>query len=149
MKTTLFKKTDDKGRKWFIIDAKDQVLGPLAVEIANKLRGKDKNNFTPHLDCGDYIIVINAEKVKLTGNKLKDKIYRSHSGYLGNLKEVTAGDMLKKKPTMVIKNAVSKMLPKNSLRRGIIKKLKIYAGEVHPHTAQTPIEFHAKRAKLA
>jgi large subunit ribosomal protein L13 len=120
------------------VDANDKVLGRLATAIAMVLRGKNKPIFTPHMDTGDFVIVINAEKVKLTGNKLNDKKYYSHSGYPGGLKETTAGKLLKEKPERVLISAVRGMLPKNSLGRQLIKKLKIYAGPEHPHTAQNP-----------
>lgn len=126
-------------RKWYIVDAKDQVLGRLATKIADVLRGKHRPLFDPHLDCGDFIIVINCDKIKLTGNKLADKMYYKHSGFPGHLKEISAGDLLKKKPTKVIELAVLGMLPKNRLRQHIITKLHLFAGETHPHTAQNPI----------
>ena len=125
-------------RKWFVVDAEDKVLGRLASEIAMRLRGKHKPNFSPHMDVGDFIIVVNAEKVKLTGNKLDDKIYYRHSGYMGGLKERTAKEMLEKKPTELLKSAVKGMLTKNSLGRRQLKKLKIYTGNEHPHAAQQP-----------
>jgi large subunit ribosomal protein L13 len=114
------------------------VLGRLASEISMVLRGKHKPIFTPHMDTGDFVIVVNAEKVKLTGNKLKDKKYYSHTGYPGGLKETTAGKLLNEKPERVLISAVRGMLPKNRLGRQLIKKLKIYAGPEHPHTAQNP-----------
>ena len=116
----------------------DKVLGRLASEIAMRLRGKHKPNFSPHMDVGDFIIVVNAEKVKLTGNKLDDKIYYRHSGYMGGLKERTAKEMLEKKPTELLKSAVKGMLTKNSLGRRQLKKLKVYTGNEHPHAAQQP-----------
>ena len=125
-------------RKWFVVDAENKVLGRLASEIAMRLRGKHKPNFSPHMDVGDFIIVVNAEKVKLTGNKLDDKIYYRHSGYMGGLKERTAKEMLEKKPTELLKSAVKGMLTKNSLGRRQLKKLKIYTGDEHPHAAQQP-----------
>ena len=125
-------------RKWFVVDAENKVLGRLASEIAMRLRGKHKPNFSPHMDVGDFIIVVNAEKVKLTGNKLDDKVYYRHSGYMGGLKERTAKEMLEKKPTELLKSAVKGMLTKNSLGRRQLKKLKIYTGNEHPHAAQQP-----------
>jgi large subunit ribosomal protein L13 len=125
-------------RKWFVVDAENKVLGRLASEIATRLRGKHKPNFSPHMDVGDFIIVVNAEKVKLTGNKLDDKVYYRHSGYMGGLKERTAKEMLEKKPTELLKSAVKGMLSKNSLGRSQLKKLKIYTGTEHPHAAQQP-----------
>jgi len=125
-------------RKWHLIDAKDKVLGRLATRIAMLLMGKRKPNYTPHLDQGDFVVVINAEKVKLTGKKLQGKIYYSHSGYPGGLKEKTAEELLKKHPERVIELAVKRMLPKNKLGRKMLKRLKVYAGERHPHQAQNP-----------
>ena len=125
-------------RKWFVVDAENKVLGRLASEIAMRLRGKHKPNFAPHMDVGDFIIVVNAEKVKLTGNKLDDKVYYHHSGYMGGIKERTAKEMLEKKPTELLKSAVKGMLTKNSLGRRQLKKLKIYTGNEHPHAAQQP-----------
>ena len=132
-------KKEEIERKWFVADATDQILGRFAVEIAKRLRGKDKPTFSPHLDCGDYVIVINADKIKVTGgNKLKDKKYYRHSGYVGNLKEITLEKMMEKKPEFVIMNAVRGMIPHNILGRRVLKKLKIYKGAEHPHTAQKP-----------
>ena len=125
-------------RKWFVVDAEDKVLGRLASEIAKRLRGKHKPNYSPHSDVGDFIVVVNAEKVKLTGKKLDDKVYYSHSGYMGGIKERTAKEMLEKKPTELLKSAVKGMLTKNSLGRKQLKKLKIYTGGEHPHAAQQP-----------
>jgi len=130
-------------RKWFVVDAENKVLGRLASEIAMRLRGKHKPSFSPHMDVGDFIVVVNAEKVKLTGNKLDDKVYYRHSGYMGGLTETTAKEMLEKKPTELLKSAVKGMLTKNSLGRKQLKKLKIYTGSEHPHAAQQPeqLEF--------
>ena len=125
-------------RNWFIVDAENKVLGRLASEIAIRLRGKHKPNFSTHMDVGDFIVVVNAEKVKLTGKKLDDKIYYRHSGWIGGLTETTAKEMLVKKPTELLKSAVKGMLTKNSLGRKQLKKLKIYAGTEHPHAAQQP-----------
>ena len=125
-------------RKWFVVDAENKVLGRLASEIATRLRGKHKPNFSPHMDVGDFIVVVNADKVKLTGNKLDDKIYYRHSGYIGGIKEQTAKEVLEKKPTELIKMAVRGMLSKNSLGRRQLKKLKIYTGGEHRHAAQQP-----------
>lgn len=135
---TFSAKLSDIERNWYIVDADGKVLGRLASAISMVLRGKNKPIFTPHMDTGDFVIVINAEKVKLTGNKLTDKKYYSHTGYPGGLKETTAGKLLKEKPERVLISAVRGMLPKNSLGRQLIKKLKIYAGPEHPHTAQNP-----------
>ncbi len=128
-------------RKWYIVNADGKVLGRLASEIATRLRGKHKPTYSTFMDNGDYVVVINAEKIKLTGNKLKDKIYYRHSGYMGGLRETSAGEMLEKKPTEVLMAAVKGMLPKNSLGRIQLKKLKVYAGDQHPHEAQQPAEL--------
>jgi len=125
-------------RNWFVVDAENKVLGRLASEIAIRLRGKHKPNFSTHMDVGDFIVVVNAEKVKLTGKKLDDKIYYRHSGWMGGLTETTAREMLVKKPTELLKSAVKGMLTKNSLGRKQLKKLKIYTGGEHPHAAQQP-----------
>ena len=137
MKTPL-PKVEDIEKKWYVVDASNKVLGRLASQIAIRLRGKHKPDFTPHLDTGDFIIVINAEKVKLTGRKLDQKMYYRHSGYLGGLKSMTAKQMLEKKPEEVIRLAVKRMLPKNKLARHQLKKLKVYRGAEHPHQAQMP-----------
>ncbi|NOX24918.1 MAG: 50S ribosomal protein L13 [Deltaproteobacteria bacterium] len=125
-------------RKWYIVNADGKVLGRLASEIATRLRGKHKPTYSTFLDNGDYIVVINAEKVKLTGNKLRDKKYYHHSGYMGGLREETAAEVMEKRPTEVLFSAVKGMLPKNSLGRAQLKKLKVYAGTEHPHEAQQP-----------
>jgi large subunit ribosomal protein L13 len=137
MKTQVAKLENVK-RDWYLIDAQDAVLGRLSTRIAGVLRGKNKAIYTPSVDTGDFIIVINAEKIALTGRKLADKIYYNHSGYTGGLKETTAGKMLETKPSELIKRAVKGMLPKNKLSRHMLKKLKIYAGATHPHEAQQP-----------
>ncbi len=137
MKTFMAKK-DEVERKWYVVDATNKVLGRLASQIAKKLRGKDKPIFTPHVDTGDFVIVVNAEKVRLTGKKWDKKIYYHHSGYMGGLKQITAKELLKKKPEELIRHAVKGMLPKNRLGRKLLKKLKIYAGPDHPHKAQKP-----------
>lgn len=136
-KTYVAKKEDIK-REWYLVDAQDKILGRLAAKIAVILRGKHKSIFTPHLDTGDGVIVINASKIKVTGRKLKEKIYRRFSGYPGGLKEVTLETMLKKNPTTVIKLAVKRMLPSGPLGRELLKKLKIYSNDKHPHRAQNP-----------
>ncbi len=135
---TFLPKADDIQRKWYVVDANDKVLGRLATQIATRLRGKHKPIFTPHLDTGDFIIVINAKKVRLTGKKMDDKLYYRHTGYMGGLKVTNARKMLEKKPEEVIRLAVKRMLPKNRLGRQQLKKLKIYAGSDHPHQAQLP-----------
>ncbi|GIO10286.1 50S ribosomal protein L13 [Brevibacillus reuszeri] len=138
MRTTYMAKPLEVERKWYIVDAEGQTLGRLASEVASILRGKLKPEFTPHVDAGDFVIVINADKVKLTGNKLQDKIYYTHSLYPGGLKKTTAGDMLNKRPDRMFELAVKGMLPKNSLGRQMFTKLKVYAGTEHPHAAQKP-----------
>jgi len=125
-------------KEWVVIDATNEVLGRLASQIAKILRGKNKPGYTPHVDCGDYVIVVNAEKVKLTGDKLTEKVYVRHTGYPGGQRFATAQDYLKKKPEFVIEEAVRGMLPKNRLGEAIFKNLKVYAGAEHPHAAQNP-----------
>lgn len=125
-------------RKWYVVDATDKTLGRLSTEIAMRLRGKHKPIYTPHVDCGDYIIVINAEKVKLTGNKENQKVYRHHTGYMGGLRERSYKEMLAKHPERIIEKAVKGMLPKNTLGRQMYTKLKVYAGAEHNHQAQKP-----------
>ena len=137
MKTQYAKKGEIE-RNWYVVDATDKVLGRLATNIAAYLRGKHKPQFTPHIDVGDFIIVINAEKVKLTGNKLEDKVYYHYSGYHGGIKSETAKKRLERKPEAVIMSAVQGMLPKNRLGRALAKKLKVYRGPEHPHEAQKP-----------
>jgi large subunit ribosomal protein L13 len=137
MKTEVAKIENVK-RDWYLVDAQDMVLGRLSSAVANILRGKNKAIYTPSVDTGDFVIVINAEKIALTGHKLADKIYYNHSGFTGGLKEITAGKLLEKKPSDLIKRAVKGMLPKNKLSRHMLKKLKIYAGSSHPHDAQRP-----------
>ncbi len=145
MKTPL-PKIDEIERKWYVIDAKGLVLGRMATEIAVRLRGKHKPVFTPHLDTGDFIVVVNAEKIKLSGNKLNDKMYHRHTGYMGGLKSMNARTMLEKKPEEVIRLAVKRMLPKNKLGRKQLKKLKIYTGPEHPHQAQMPEALELRAA---
>ena len=125
-------------REWFVIDATDKVLGRLSTEIARRLRGKHKPEYTPHVDTGDYIVVINAEKVRVTGNKETDKMYHHHTGYIGSLKSVNLAKMRATHPDRIIKHSVKGMLPKNSLGRAMFKKLKVYAGSSHEHAAQQP-----------
>lgn len=135
---TQFAKKGDFERKWYVIDAKDAILGRLAVKVATYLRGKHKPVFTPNVDTGDFIIVVNADKVRLTGNKLSDKMYYHHSGYIGGIKSASAKDLMEKKPETIIESAVWGMLPKNRLGKAMIKKLKVYKGAEHPHKAQAP-----------
>ena len=125
-------------RKWYVIDAADQTLGRLSTEVANILRGKKKPIFTPHIDTGDYVIIVNADKVKVTGKKLDQKIYYRHSEYVGGMKETTLKEMMNKKPEFVVEHAVKGMLPKGPLGRQMLTKLHVYAGAEHPHAAQKP-----------
>ena len=135
---TYVPKPDEITRDWRVLDASDHVLGRLATEAARLLRGKHKADFTPHLDTGDFVVVVNAEKVKVTGNKLDDKIYYRHSGKPGSLKSETLKERLEKYPERVIRDAVWGMLPKNRLGRQLLRKLKVYSGPDHPHEAQQP-----------
>jgi len=137
MKTHLTPVKDIK-RKWLVVDAQDKVLGRLASEIATRLRGKHKADFCTFQDVGDFVIVVNADKVRLTGRKLDDKVYRHHTGYMGGLKEKSAKDLLAEKPEELLRKAVRGMLPKNTIGRNQLKKLKVYAGAEHPHAAQQP-----------
>lgn len=140
MKTFSAKKEGVK-RDWFVVDAENRVLGRLAAEIAHRLRGKHKPEYTPHVDVGDYIVVVNADKIAVTGNKVKDKIYYRHTGHPGGIKQISLGEMLEKHPTRVIENAVRGMLPRNKLGRAMLSKLKIYAGAEHGHQAQQPAKL--------
>ncbi|NCS89537.1 MAG: 50S ribosomal protein L13 [Ignavibacteria bacterium CG2_30_36_16] len=137
-KLTRFIKAEDADRKWFVVDAKDQVLGRLATRVARVIRGKNKALFTPNMDTGDFVIVINAKQVKMTGKREQMKTYAHHSGYPGGLKVRSFGDIIAKKPEFVIENAVKGMLPKTRLGKKLIKKLKVYSDEKHPHEAQKP-----------
>jgi large subunit ribosomal protein L13 len=132
-------------RNWLLVDATGQTLGRLATQIADALRGKTKAQYTPHVDTGDFVIVVNAEKISVTGNKIQDKKYYRHSGYPGGIKERTLGDMLERRPEEVIRHAVKGMLPRNRLARKQLTKLKVYAGPDHPHAAQkpTPMELRS------
>lgn len=136
--TTYMAKKGEVPREWHLVDAQGKILGRLATRIAMALRGKNKPTFTPHTDAGDFVVVVNADKVVLTGQKLDKKVYYRHSGYMGGLKSTTARQLLKKKPEEVLRHAVRGMLPKNSLGRHLLKKLKVYAGAAHPHEAQQP-----------
>lgn len=131
-------KPNEIEQKWYVVDAADEVLGRLATRIALILRGKNKPQFTPHVDTGDFVVVINADKVRLTGKKLTDKTYYHHTGYPGGIRAVSAGKLLEKHPDRVMQNAVRGMLPKNKLGRKMLSKLKVYAGPEHPHAAQQP-----------
>ena len=137
MKTQSLRKEDSQ-HDWYIVDASNKVLGRLATKLADKLRGKDKSTFTPHVDGGDYVVVINAEKVKVTGNKFNNKKYYTHSTYPGGLKMKIFKDLIKTKPEYIIEKAVIGMLPKNKLGKQIFKKLKVYKGSEHPHESQQP-----------
>jgi len=137
-KYTQSAKKGEHKENWWVVDAEGQVLGRLATTVAARLRGKHNPAFTPHVDTGDAVVVINAEKIVLTGRKLQQKIYYRHSGYIGGLKEITAGKLLEKRPEELIRHAVKGMLPKNKLGRQLFKKLKVYAGDTHPHKAQLP-----------
>ena len=138
MKNSYMQKKEDVVRTWYVIDAEGISLGRLAAKVSNVLQGKHKPTYTPHVDCGDNVIVVNAEKVNLTGNKLNDKMYYNHSGYTGGLRERTAKEMIEKYPVEMIERAVKGMLPKTRLGRQMYKKLFVYAGNEHPHTAQKP-----------
>lgn len=137
MKTFVAKESEVE-RKWYLVDAQEKVLGRLATQIAVRLRGKHKPIFTPHVDTGDFIVVVNADKVTLTGQKWDKKIYYHHTGYIGGLKAITAGKLREKKPEDILRFAVRRMLPRNVLGRRQLKKLKIYVGPEHPHEAQKP-----------
>jgi len=140
MKTYSVKKSEIT-RKWYLVDADGMVLGRLASEVAGILRGKNKPTFTPHLDVGDHVIVVNADKVRLTGNKAQKKVYRHHSGYPGGLRETPYEELMKSKPEFVVRKAVKGMMPNNRLSRAMMKKLHVYSGPDHPHQAQKPEEL--------
>ncbi len=135
---TISVNAETANKQWFVIDATDAVLGRLAAQTAKILRGKNKPSYTPHVDCGDNVIIINADKVRLTGNKMTEKVYTRHTGYPGGQRFATPADYLVKKPTFIIEKAVKGMLPKNRLGATILGNLKVYAGAEHPHTAQNP-----------
>jgi len=144
---TYFATNENVEHQWYVVDAADKVLGRLATQIAKYLRGKHKPEYTPHTDAGDYVVVLNAEQVKVTGNKGEQKIYYRHSGYPGGLKETTFNDLQARKPEQIIELAVKGMLPKNPLGRAMLRKLKVYAGTEHPHTAQQPVEINFDQDK--
>lgn len=144
MRTTYMAKANEVERKWYVVDAAGQTLGRLASEVATLLRGKHKPIFTPHVDTGDYVIIVNADKIQLTGKKLTDKMYYHHSGYPGGLKQRTAQEMLEKRPEKMIELAVKGMLPKNRLGRRMFKKLFVYRGPEHPHQAQKPETYELR-----
>ncbi|HTM64033.1 MAG TPA: 50S ribosomal protein L13 [Gammaproteobacteria bacterium] len=135
---TYFATSENTEQKWYVVDATGEVLGRLATQISKVLRGKHKPEFTPHADAGDHVIVVNASKIKVTGSKESDKVYHSHSGYPGGIKDVPYDKMMQKDPTRVIEIAVKGMMPKNPLGRAMLRKLKVYAGAEHPHAAQQP-----------
>jgi large subunit ribosomal protein L13 len=134
----------DRERDWYVVDAEGKTLGRLATQIADVLRGKRKPTYTPHVDVGDFVIVVNAEKIVVTGKKLEDKLYWRHSGYPGGIKSQTLGDLLERRPEEVIRRAVKGMLPRNRLARAQLRKLKVYAGPEHPHQAQKPEQLDVK-----
>jgi large subunit ribosomal protein L13 len=142
---TYIPKVEERDREWFVIDAKDKVLGKLATRAATILTGKHKPTFTPFLDTGDHVIVINAAQVHLSGRKSEGKLYRHHTGFMGGLKTIAAGDLLKKRPVRVVEEAVRGMLPKTKLGRAMFHKLKVYPGEKHPHQAQKPQALKIKK----
>ncbi len=144
MKDSYMQKKEDVVRNWYVIDAEGVSLGRLAAKASNVLQGKHKPTYTPHIDCGDCVVIINAEKVKLTGNKLDEKIYYNHSGYTGGLRERKARDMVEKYPVEMVERAVKGMLPKTRLGRQMYKKLFVYAGSEHPHAAQKPEVMEVK-----
>lgn len=136
--STFTAKHHEVRRNWYVVDARGRTLGRLASEIAIRLRGKHKPEYTPHVDTGDYIVVVNAEKIRVTGNKLQDKIYHRHTGYIGNLKSINLADLMEKAPERALTQAVKGMLPKNKLGAAMLKKLRVYAGPNHEHVAQQP-----------
>jgi large subunit ribosomal protein L13 len=136
--TTVSAKPAEVRREWYLVDASGKTLGRLASEIARRLRGKHKAIYTPHVDTGDYIIVVNAEKIRVTGRKLADKVYYHHTGYIGNMKSITLEKQLQKAPERVLETAVKGMLPRNPLGRSMLKKLRVFGGPEHPHQAQQP-----------
>ena len=138
---TVSMRTQDVRRSWYVVDAENRTLGRLASAIAHRLRGKHKPEYTPHVDTGDYVVVVNAAKVRVTGSKETGKIYHRHSGYPGGLKSLSLGQLRAKRPERVIELAVKGMLPKNSLGRAMFRKLKVYAGAAHPHAAQQPAQW--------
>lgn len=144
MKNTYMQKKETVERKWYVIDADSENLGRVAAKAAMVLQGKHKPTYTPHIDCGDYIIIVNASKVNLTGNKLNDKIYYNHSGYTGGLRERTAREMKENYPEEMMERAIKGMLPKGRLGRSMYRKLFVYRGSDHPHTAQQPVELKIK-----
>ncbi|MGI6349963.1 MAG: 50S ribosomal protein L13 [Eubacteriaceae bacterium] len=143
-KTTAIAKPEHIDRKWYVVDAEGLTLGRMATQVASVLRGKNKPCFTPHIDTGDYVIIINAEKIVLTGKKVEQKMYHRHSGYPGGFKSTQYKELLAKKPEFVVEKAIKGMLPKNTLGRQMYRKLKVYAGNEHPHAAQKPEKLEIK-----
>lgn len=141
MRQTFMAKAENIERKWFVVDAEEQRLGRLSAEVAAILRGKNKATYTPHVDTGDNVIIINADKIELTGKKDKDKMYYRHTGYPGGIKSISAGDLRRKNPVRLMENSIKGMLPKNPLGRAQSKKLHVYAGSEHPHEAQKPENY--------
>ncbi|WP_297376265.1 50S ribosomal protein L13 [uncultured Helcococcus sp.] len=141
--STFFAKHNEVERKWYVVDATDLVLGDVATRVAAILRGKHKAIYTPHVDTGDYVIIVNAEKIRVTGNKANQKVYKHYTGYAGGLKEIPYAELLEKHPERILERAIKGMLPKNSLGRQMFKKLNVYAGPDHPHAGQNPevLEF--------
>ncbi len=139
---TFSAKPETVKRDWYVVDAQGKTLGRLATEVASRLRGKHKPEYTPHVDTGDYIVIVNAEKIQVTGNKSADKMYYRHTGYPGGIRSINFADLIERKPEMVIEKAVKGMLPKNPLGRAMFSKLKVYAGAEHPHAAQQPQELN-------
>jgi len=144
MRTTYMAKAGEIERKWYVVDAEGKTLGRLATEVASLLRGKHKPTFTPHMDTGDHVIIVNAEKINLTGNKWNDKIYYHHTGYLGGIKQRTAQEMKEKQPQKMLEIAIKGMLPKGPLGRQMYRKLHVYAGPEHPHQAQQPQTYELR-----
>ncbi len=139
---TYFANSGNIENKWYVVDATDKVLGRLATQVAKVLRGKNKPEFTPHADAGDYVIILNAEKIRVTGSKADDKVYYSHTGFPGGIKDITFNKLLEKDATQIIEKAVKGMMPKNPLGRSMLSKLKVYVGGEHPHVAQQPVELN-------
>lgn len=141
--STFFAKHNEVERKWYVVDATDLVLGDVATRVAAILRGKHKAIYTPHVDTGDYVIIVNAEKIRVTGNKANQKVYKHYTGYAGGLKEIPYAELLEKHPERILERAIKGMLPKNSLGKQMFKKLNVYAGPDHPHAGQNPevLEF--------
>jgi large subunit ribosomal protein L13 len=144
--STFFQSKEDavKSRKWLIVNAENKTLGRLSSQVAHLLRGKHKPEYTPHTDCGDFVVIVNAAKIKLTGKKLSDKIYYTHTGYMGHMNSISAGELLRKNPTKLLTEAVTGMLPKGPLGKAMAKKLKVYADDKHIHSAQRPVDIQLK-----